>query len=812
YGWGGCLASATGAESRFAVTNSRGQYVHWIELYDADGRQIDMTDSAASPYSPVHTCGRCHDYEQMAHGYHFQAATAAERAGRPGEPWVWVDTRTGTQLPLSYRGWKGTYDPRQVGISDWEFLLQFGRHLPGRPDSEKTTAAMASGSDGTSSSGDSANPAADRWRLAGRSGIDCMFCHAAPGTYNPEVWRDQIALQNFAWAPTAAAGLATVTGAVAELPDDFDPAAASANGPELPTVQYDVSRLRSGNKMWLDIVRTPPNSACYYCHTQRRVDEPTWNHDEDVHVQAGMQCADCHRHDLAHHTVRGFEGESHPTGAAVHSLSCRGCHEGSASAEAGSGGRLGAPRPLHRGLPALHFERLSCTACHSGPRPDEEAQRIHTALAHGLGLPSHEYSAESPPGVVAPVFLPEGSQLYPHRAMWPAFWGKIARDEIVPLHPEFVNETLRRLFRIRRGSTFTEVMSEAQLTAEEKQAVLGADRRAVPEAEWTPEERGDLRERELAKAVPAFHKKLADALRQLGEATRQTPGEPVYVAGGKAFRLAWDGTLDEFDHPGARPYAWKLAHDVRPARTALGARGCVECHAAGTPLFRGRVVASGPAPDLTPPRQAMFELAGLDGFRLDAWNLSFRGRAVFKYVGFAAMVVTGWLALSLLLTAFDRSWPYVPWHPAVWGLYVALLASVAALALTSAIPLLRTGALRGWWLMAHMSAAGAFVVFLPTVGAALYAQHRSHAAAWGARPLSAASRLTFGLLLGSGWIVAMTMLASMLPWFGTEGLSGLLQVHVISGIATAAFATAHALSVGLQVADARAARRASGST
>ncbi|MGE0757660.1 MAG: hypothetical protein AB7O38_11590, partial [Pirellulaceae bacterium] len=51
YGWGGCLASATGAESRFAVTNSRGQYVHWIELYDADGRQIDRTDSAARPYS-----------------------------------------------------------------------------------------------------------------------------------------------------------------------------------------------------------------------------------------------------------------------------------------------------------------------------------------------------------------------------------------------------------------------------------------------------------------------------------------------------------------------------------------------------------------------------------------------------------------------------------------------------------------------------------------------------------------------------------------------------------------------------------------
>ena len=32
-------------------------------------------------------------------------------------------------------------------------------------------------------------------------------------------------------------------------------------------------------------------------------------------------------------------------------------------------------------------------------------------------------------------------------------------------------------------------------------------------------------------------------------------------------------------------YAWPLAHDVRPAQQSLGARGCIECHTNGAPIF-----------------------------------------------------------------------------------------------------------------------------------------------------------------------------------------------------------------------------------
>ena len=48
-----------------------------------------------------------------------------------------------------------------------------------------------------------------------------------------------------------------------------------------------------------------------------------------------------------------------------------------------------APRPLHRGMPTLHFDKLTCTACHSGPMPEDATTLVQTAMSHKLGLPRH---------------------------------------------------------------------------------------------------------------------------------------------------------------------------------------------------------------------------------------------------------------------------------------------------------------------------------------------------------------------------------------------------------------------------------------
>ena len=220
--WVGAAAWAATAETRFSQTLSRSDYVHWIELYDAKGDQIDPARPDAAPYSPVHTCGRCHDYEAIRHGYHFSTGSTSGDSSRRGEPWIWTDDRTGTQIPLSARGWPGTYDPAGLGISEWDFVLKFGRHLAGGGPGEGPSAAgdppaAADAEDAQkpakpakpAKAGDKAqaNAPAGRWHLSGQLAIDCMICHAKDRSYSPDVWSDQFASLNFAWAPTAALGL-----------------------------------------------------------------------------------------------------------------------------------------------------------------------------------------------------------------------------------------------------------------------------------------------------------------------------------------------------------------------------------------------------------------------------------------------------------------------------------------------------------------------------------------------------------------------------------------------------------------------------
>src|SRR5690606_27663570 len=220
---------------------------------------------------------------------------------------------------------------------------------------------------------------------------------------------------------------------------------------ETPRTVYDARRVDLDGKVFFDVVRTPPDTACYRCHTAIDVGEgvaPRWLHDGDVHLRAGMHCADCHGNGVDHHTVRGFPGERHPSGADVRAASCSGCHEGDG---ASGGGRFAAPVLRHRGLPPLHFEKLTCTACHSGPEPAPEAGAVQTALAHALGLPSQTRAADDLPRLVQPVLRRDASgRIAPHRGVWPAFWGLLTDAGIEPVPPADAYKVVRRHLRIRR--------------------------------------------------------------------------------------------------------------------------------------------------------------------------------------------------------------------------------------------------------------------------------------------------------------------------------------------------------------------------
>ncbi len=129
-----------------------------------------------------------------------------------------------------------------------------------------------------------------------------------------------------------------------------------------------------------------------------------------------------------------------------------------------------------------------------------------------------------------------------------------------------------------------------------------------------------------------------------------------------------------------------------------------------------------------------------------------------------------------------------------WGwfaslVYLATVVSVTILGVTSFYSVIRFGVLDGWWLFAHMFGAGAFVFVLPVLAITWGLANRFGRRAVGEDESRGEDarffwlpKLMFWLLLVSGLAVCLTMLLSMLPLFGTEGLEILLDIHRYTGL------------------------------
>ena len=583
---------AQAQDSNQLRTDSPSPYVHRITLYDAHGIAIAPDDMPAEPYSPSRTCGKCHPVARIARGWHFNASDPDVLPGRRGAPWILHDPRTDTAIPISARGWPGTFKPGSIGLTNWAFAKRFGGHSPG-----------VSSGDGR---GDGQSGGSPRWRISGDLETDCMICHSADMQHDPAEASRQIERENFRWSPTAALGLAVIRGQAKSMPDDWDPLLPpSPDFPERnpPKVIYNRAAFDADDRVRFHVTRRPPSARCAFCHSVRDVDREAqgrWTASEDVHLRAGMVCTDCHRNDVGHQIVRGYDGEATERGQpAVAIYSCEGCHMGVADApDAGDrlGGRYGAPKPAHRGMPPIHFERLTCPACHSGPWPEALPRRVQTAMTHDLGIPDKHRSDDDPPEIVEPIFAAdESGRIAPHRMFWPAYYAWMEGDEVLPLPLDVVERTAKQ------------AMPKS----------LPADEVASP----------PLAESQIVAMLVKFAERLAER-----------PGEPVRVADGYVYRIATGGDgvavlrVERIEHAAADPYLWPLGHQVRPASQSLGVRGCDDCHAPDAPFFYGSVSLAG----RDHPIKEMFELQDVDERLVRTWATSFRFRPAFKWFTFGA--------------------------------------------------------------------------------------------------------------------------------------------------------------------------------
>jgi hypothetical protein len=423
---------------------SRTTAVHWLQLKDEFDQIIVPSDSYALPYSTKFTCAPCHEYSVIQGGLHFNALLSSQH-GRPGEPWIWADPKTGTMLPLSYRGWPGMWDPEELGMSTWDFTLFFGRHMTGGGISEPRDNEFSPES---------------RWEVSGKLEINCMGCHNASRQQSHSEWAKQVLRHNFRWAATAASGLGEVGGMASRLPGTWDvydgPNPDDTEWAVVPVVRYWPSQFDSKLRVFFDIAPRIDDQRCLACHSVTRVGENRLTAQQDIHSAAGIGCVDCHRNDIEHRMTRGYEKEAEDyQDEKRDEFSCWGCHMDEDLSRKGSktAGRLGAPYPEHSGIPAVHFERLSCTVCHSGELPSTEPMLIRTSRNNRLGVYGMAQWATEWPQIIEPVFVRDSSgKIAPHRLIWPSFWGKSEGENIWPLLPAEVADAAGRILMVEEDA------------------------------------------------------------------------------------------------------------------------------------------------------------------------------------------------------------------------------------------------------------------------------------------------------------------------------------------------------------------------
>jgi hypothetical protein len=177
----------------------------------------------------------------------------------------------------------------------------------------------------------------------------------------------------------------------------------------------------------------------------------------------------------------------------------------------------------------------------------------------------------------------------------------------------------------------------------------------------------------------------------------------------------------------------------------------------------------------------------------------FREVLPYAFAGVAVIMV-----LHLLVALVFRGAPAERKRWNFWDIliYLGTLGCVAVLAVTSFVEVLRHGELGGWPLFFHMFGAGAFTAVLPLLLLSWAHVNQFQVGPSGGKSPPAKfywlPKLMFWTIVVGGLVVTMTMLISMLPIFGTDGLRVLLDLHRYSGLVVVLALVLHFYGVAVQ--------------
>ena len=739
---------------------------------DEDGNIIDPVNGANAdkPYSPKQTCGKCHDYETIARGYHFtqgkgEKPTADQAArcqwavspGNYGGTWC-------SPAPLyRYLSPQKNRSPRTMDLTSFSFITAgCGACHPGGGSAELDRAGrrydrwMADPASGFAPGGENdldGDYHKARWSETGVLEADCLMCHLPE--YNFAERKKQLVALNLRWAASAGAGLASVAGSV--------------KGGEAVTVAYDKSKFHPDGTLSPHIVREPRNEACLACHAK-----PGWKKRganfrarTDVHLRAGLKCVDCHpagrsagdpriSGEEAHEIAKGDD----PGGQVRNDLDntmrdCADCH---------STGYLGAPIARHRWLPPLHLDRIACQACHIPERIVKAAQaQAGDVLNPGARIPTkgkHLWTFYGPDmqywnhyGDLEMMGY-DDKPTDPFRPVLARYRGKIYPvNRVHTAWPGIEVEGKPGLMQPKMGDIYKMWMAHKKSPAK------------YPELAKITDDNGDEvpeinRPEEIDALIASVTAMLAETNYPMeGKRVVWVMNERVYSSGTKHREMpkhSWE----------ASPYGnvHKYNHDVYPAASALGINGCTDCHHPSADFFFASVVKYPFDADGRPVTEPQYRLLGLSGFwaTVGAWREAYLkpvlyGLLVALVCAVVALVGQLLLTWSLGDSPAARSLRLLPW-------VVAAAIGLVALALTQQPDLMAYMLPTRFWLDANHFAVAVLVLAVGV--AALLWEIRAKGTGKG----------------GSGRALCSVTAAELLASLVLAAISGVLMLLKIGGL------------------------------
>ncbi|MCX6334938.1 MAG: multiheme c-type cytochrome [Bacteroidia bacterium] len=652
-----------------------------FNLYDEDGNIIDPVNNINSekPYSPKQTCGKCHDYDKITQGFHFQQGKDETATGTLTERYQWVSNPGNyggnwcSPAPLyNYLSKKHNTSAKEMDMTSFTFItngcatchpgggpLEFDREgfrYDKHMDSLGYTAGGINNFDG--------DYYQSHWNCSGVIEADCNLCHLPE--YDYKTRNDNLAKFNFRWMATAGSGLATVEGSIKDTVD--------------VKVKYNLAKFGADGKVSMHLVREPRNETCLNCHSkpQWKKRGSSFTEFTDVHIARGVKCVDCHAAGsmAVDKRIKGKEvhqlgkGDD-PSGWVRNDLdntmrTCKECH---------LTGYLNAPVARHTWLPDLHLDKLSCQACHIPQR------KVKSALVQVSDI-YNPGTKITPPQKYVWTFYDQNLNYWNHYGELAMFTAKDQPSD--PFVPEYAKYR-GQIFPVNTvHSAWPGIYTEGRpgLNQPKQKDIYNMwiahrkDKSKYPELSKITDNNSDtIPEVNTPEEIDEFINSVTACLTDLGY---DLAGEKiVWVNDDRMYLNGKDYKMLDKEFWESSPYAsvYKYSHDVFPAKAGLGTNGCTDCHSFGSDMFFRQIVKCSFGNDGYPVMEPQYKKLGMSGFMMGM--SAFREQVVksFAYPAILFLLLTILISIACNVNKKQKFFPVNSYH--LFILYSLMAAGLA---------------------------------------------------------------------------------------------------------------------------------------